>query len=128
MNGQVEVAWRTLCTVAHSLIVHARVLEVYVHFTLTYTTYHIFPVLPIKDLINEDGDPTTPHKMATGTKPSVYHLRVSFCTCVVRKATVHVETKTLNMRHQAQKEFRGIFVGIQRIKKDIVCTYPVQGR
>ena len=22
-----------------------------------YTTYHIFPVLPIKDFINEDGDP-----------------------------------------------------------------------
>ena len=24
-----------------------------------YTTDHIFPVLPIKDLINKDGDPTT---------------------------------------------------------------------
>ena len=29
-----------------------------------------------------------------------------------RKSTAHVETKTLNMRHQAQKGFRGIFVGI----------------
>ena len=73
MNGQVEVTWRTLRTVAHTLMVHARVPEVYVHFTLMYTTYHIFPVLPIKDLINEDGDPTTPHKLATGTKPSVSH-------------------------------------------------------
>ena len=32
--------------------------------------------------------------------------------CVVRKATAHIETKTLNMRHQAQKLFCGIFVGI----------------
>ena len=93
-------------------MVHARVPEVYVHFSLMYTTYHIFPVLPIKDLINEDGDPTTPHKLAIGTKPSVSHLRVLFCPCGVRKATAHVETKTLNMRHQAQKGFRGIFVGI----------------
>ena len=77
-----------------------------------YTTDHIFPVLPNKDLINEDGDPTTPHKLATGTKPSVSHLRVLFCPCVVRKATAHVETKTLNMRHQAKKGFHGIFVGI----------------
>ena len=112
MNGKVEVTWRTLRTVAHSLMVHARVLEVYVQLALMYTTYHIFPVLPIKYLINEDRDPTTPHKLATGTKPSVSHLPVFFCPCVVRKATAHVETKTLNMRHEAQKRFRGIFVGI----------------
>ena len=83
MNGQIEVTRRTLRTVAHSLRVHARVLKAYVHFALMYTTDHIFPVLPIKDLINEDGDPTTPHKLATGTKPSVSHLRVLFCPCVV---------------------------------------------
>ena len=102
MNGQVEVTWRKLRTVAHSLMVHARVPEVYVHFVLMYTTNHIFLVLPIKYLITEDGNPTTPHKLATGKKPSVSHLRVLFCPCVVCKATEHVETKTLNMRHQAQ--------------------------
>ena len=71
MNGQEEVTWRTLRTVAHSIMVHVRVLESYIHFALMYTTDHIFPVLPIKYLINEDRDPTTPHKLATGTKPSV---------------------------------------------------------
>ena len=78
MNGQVEVTWRTLRTVAHSLMVHARVPEVYVHFSLMYTIDHIFPVLPIKDLINKDDDPTTPHKLATVTKPSVSHLSFYF--------------------------------------------------
>ena len=99
MSGQVDVTWRTLRTVAHSLMVHARAPGVYIHFALMYTTDHICPVLPIKDLINEDGDPTTPHKLATGPKPSVSRLRVLFCPCVVSKATAHVETKTLNMRH-----------------------------
>ena len=93
-------------------MVHARVPEVYVHFALMYTTDHIFPVISIKDLINKDGDPTTPHKLATGTKPSVSHLQVLFCPCVLRKATVHVESKTLIMCHQTNKGFRGIFVGI----------------
>ena len=83
MNGQVEVTWRTLRAVAHSLMVHAIVPEVYVHFALMYTTDHIFPVLPIKYLINEDGNPTTPHKLETGTKPSVSNLHVLFCPCVV---------------------------------------------
>ena len=59
MNGQVKVKWIMLCTIAHSLMVHARVLEAYIHFALMYATDHIFPVLPIKDLINKDGDPTT---------------------------------------------------------------------
>ena len=68
------MTWRTLRTVEHYLMVHARVPEVYVHFALMYTTYHIFPVLPIKDIINKDGDPTMPHKLVTGTKSSVSHL------------------------------------------------------
>ena len=117
MNGQVELTWRTLRTVAQYLMVHARVLEAYINFALMYTTDHIFPVLPIKYLINKDGDPNTPYKLATGTKPSISHLRVLFCPCVVRKATAHVGTKALNMRHQAQKAFCGIFVGIPQHQK-----------
>ena len=41
MNRQVEVTWIMLCTVAHSIMVHDRVPEVYVNFALMYTTYHI---------------------------------------------------------------------------------------
>ena len=124
MNVQVEVTWRTLRTVTHSLMVHARVPEVYVHFVLIYATDHIFLVIPIKDLINEDGNQTTPHKLSTGTKPSVLHLPVLFCPFVVQKATAQVETKTLNMRHQAQKGFRGIFVKIPQHKKGYLVYIP----
>ena len=93
-------------------MVHAIVLEAYIHFALMYTTYHIFTILQIKDLINEDADLTMPFQLATCTKPSVSHLRVLFCPSVVRKATTHVGTNALNMRHQSQKDFHGIFVGI----------------
>ena len=129
MNGQVEVTWRTLRTIAHSLMVHARVPEIYIHFALIYTTDHIILVLPIKYLINEDGDPTTLYKLATGKKPSVSHLRVLFCPCVVRKATAHVETKTLNMRHQAQKGFfaESLLV-FHSIKTYTLYTCPVLER
>ena len=89
MNGQVEVTWRTLRTITHSLMIHAGFLEAYIHFALIYMTDHIFPVLPIKDLIKEDGDTTTPHKLATDTKPAVSHSKIfilsmccteSYCT------------------------------------------------
>ena len=86
MNVQVEVTWRTLRTFAHYLMVHARVPELYVHFVLMFTTDQIFPVLPIKYHINEDGKSTTPHKLATSTKPSVLHVRVLFLSMSRRKS------------------------------------------
>ena len=122
MNRQVKVTWGTLRTVAHSLMVHARVSEVYISFVLMYTTYHILMILPIKYLINEDGNPTKPFQLATGTKPSVSYLRVLFCPCVVRKATANFGKKALNMCHQAQKGFRGIFVGIPQHQKMVSCV------
>ena len=113
-----------LRTIAHSLMVHARVSEACIHFASMYTADHIFPVLPIKDLINDYGDPTTPYKLATGMKPTVSHLGVLFCPCVVRKATAHVGTKALNMRHQAQKRFRSIFIGITEHQKGYLVYVP----
>ena len=64
-------------------MVHAQVSDEYIHFALMYTIDHIFPVLPIKHLVNQDGESTTPQKLATGTKPSVSQLRVLFCPCVL---------------------------------------------
>ena len=78
MNGKVKMTQRMFHVIAHSLMVHAQVLEAYIHFALMYTADHIFPLLPIKYLINEDGDTITPFKLLTGTKSSVSYLRVLF--------------------------------------------------
>ena len=101
-------------------MVHVRVLEAYIHFTLMYTTDHIFPVLPIKYPINEYGNPNMSFKLATGTKPSVSYLHVLFFPCAVQKATAHVDKKALNMCNQAQKGFLGIFVGIPQHQKGYI--------
>ena len=53
MNRQVEVTWRTLHTITHSLMVHAQFLEACINFALMYMEDHIFLVLSIKGLINE---------------------------------------------------------------------------
>ena len=52
------------------------------------------------------------------------HLRVLFCPCVVQKSKAHIETKTLNMHHQSQKGFRGIFVGILEHQKGYLVYVP----
>ena len=65
MNGRVEVTRKNLRTITYSLMVHAIVLEAYIIFALMYTTDHIFPVLPIKYVINKESDPNTSFKLAT---------------------------------------------------------------
>ena len=64
-------------------MVHEGVSENYIHFGLMYTEDNILLVLPLKYLINEDGNTTTPFKIATGKKPSILHLRVLFYPCAV---------------------------------------------
>ena len=111
INFQVEVTWQTFLTIAHSIMVHVRVSDKYIHFSLMYITDHIFPVLTIKHLVNRYSEPNTPHKMETITKTSVSNPRVLFCPFFVRKENAHVDTKALNVCRESQKN-RVIFVGI----------------
>ena len=89
-----------------------------------YTTDNIFPVIPIKHLVNQDGEPNTPHKLATGTKPSVSKIHVLFFPFVVQNATANIDPKALNMRHKSQKGFRGIFVEIPQHQKGYLIYVP----
>ena len=50
-------------------------------------------------------------------------MRVIF-PCVVRKFTAHVDKKALNMRHQAQKGFRSICVGVTQHQKGYLVYVP----
>ena len=128
INGQVKVTWKMLRTISHHLMVHARVLEGCINFPFMYTIDHIFTGLPIKDMINADGDPTIPFKLATGTEPSVSYLCMLFCPCVVWKATANVDKKALNMHHQTQEGFRGILIGIPEHQKGYLVYIPSRGK
>ena len=68
MNGQVEVTWKILRTITHSIMVHTHFSVEYINFAFMYTSDHICYVLPINQLVNQDCEPATPHKLATGTK------------------------------------------------------------
>ena len=106
-------------------MVHVRVSDEYIHVLLMHMTDNTLPVILIKHLENQDGEPTTPQNMATGTKLSVSNLHVLFYPCVARKTTEHVDTKALKMRHQPQKVFHGIFVGIPQHKKGYLIYVPI---
>ena len=60
----------------------------------------------------------------TSADSGITFTRVLFCPFVVRKAMAHVEQKKLNMRHQAQKGFHSIFVGIPEHQKGYLVYLP----
>ena len=107
-------------------MVHVRVLEAYIYFALIYMADHIFQVLLIKDLINEDGEPTTPFKLATGTKPSISHLPALFFSFVVKKSTANVGKKTLNMHHPSEKGFSQYLRCYNKESKMVYCLCTTQ--
>ena len=88
-------------------MVHARFSDKYIHFPLMYTTDHIFPVIPIKHLVNQYSEPNTPHKLETGQNKSLSNPCALFYPYVVLNSTSHIDTKVLNMCHQLQKGFLG---------------------
>ena len=73
-------------------MVHERVSDKYIHFALMHTTHNISLVLPINHLVNQDGEPTTPHELETGTKPLISNLRVLFFH-VLYKNQLHMLTE-----------------------------------
>ena len=112
MNNIAESTWKNIRTIAHSQINFGRVEEKFTHFALINAAHVIMPVLPLKDLVNESGEQTTSIKLMTGNKARIGHIRTLFCPVIVKKLTAQHKGKSLNMRHQPQKGFRGIFVGI----------------
>ena len=57
-------------------MMYTRVYDKYILFALVYTTNHIFTILLINHLVYKYDEPTTPHKLTTGMKPSVSNLPV----------------------------------------------------
>ena len=103
---------------------HTQISDKYIHFVLIYTPGNILHGLQIKHLLNQDGEPTTQHKMSTVTKLPVSDLHVLFCPCVVQKSTAHVDKKALKMRHWSHQGFRGVFVGIPQHQKGYLIYVP----
>ena len=121
MNGLSEVTWRQIRTIAHSLMVFARVDDSFMHHALIYAAHVIFPALPLRDLVNEKGAQATPTELMTLRKARVSKIRTLFCPCIVKKHTAQYQQQNLNMRHQLQKGFRGIFIGFP----DVQAGYEV---
>jgi hypothetical protein len=78
MNSVVEQQWQTMSQIIRSILVHARLSNHFYHFAAKYAK-DILNVLPSKNLLDHNGNPTTPYFKAFRTKPKIGNFRVFGC-------------------------------------------------
>ena len=89
---------------------HARLNRKFFYYAVKYAQY-IHDVIPVCDLLDENGLPITPYYLATGRKPAVKYFRVLGCPTVFKRYEVSSDGKRIHNKYN-QQGMRGIFVGI----------------
>jgi hypothetical protein len=100
-----EKTWQSLRKLAQSLLVPARLSDIYLYHDLLHAC-HVFNVLPLKDLVTIDGVITTPYELFVGSKPQVSHFRVFGCPCIAKKWTISVDGKPEDNNKGTQRGIR----------------------
>jgi len=98
-NHLAEQTWQTVCNIARSLLVHARLPDTFWFQAICYAV-QIFNVLPVRGLKNQAEVPSTPHEMFFGMKPCILPLRVFGCPSVIKRWVAEE-------RSQQKKEVKG---------------------
>ena len=109
-NGLVERHWGTIVKLANALLLHARLNRKFFYYAAKYAQY-IHDIIPVKNLLDAEGNPTTPYFLATGRKPAVKHFRVFGCPAVFKRYEVSDNGKRVKNKY-TQQGMRGIFVGL----------------
>jgi transposase InsO family protein len=118
-NHLAECTWQTISAMGHSLIVHARLPDTFMYHALTYAC-RIFNILPVKGLLDNDGNVCTPYELFMGEKPRINHFCVFGCPIVAKKWN----TKQSSTGKQTERGIRGIFLGLDTNQKGYVFYAP----
>ena len=108
-NGLVERHWATITKMANTMLLHARLNKKFFYYAAKYAQ-RVHDVIPVKDLIDDKGLPTTPHFLLSGSKPNVKHFRVFGCPAVFKKYEFSDKGRRTKNKF-SQQGVRGIFVG-----------------
>jgi hypothetical protein len=78
MKGICKAKWREVHNIANILLNNARLGGAFFHHAHAYAV-HIINVCPAKNVIDQDGNPTTPYQYSFQRKPSIANFRVFGC-------------------------------------------------
>ena len=98
-NGLVQRHWGTIAKLANILLLHARLKRKFFYYAAKYTQY-IYDIIPVSDLLDEHGLPTTPYYLATGHKPALKHFGGFGCPAVLPSVHIYPSMQYLmNLLH-----------------------------
>ena len=106
----VERYWGTITKMANTMLLHARLNKKFFFYAVRYAQ-RIHDVIPVKDLIDNQGLPTTPYYLLSGSKSNVKYFRVFRCPAVFKKYEFSDKGKRTKDKF-SQQGIRGIFVGL----------------
>ena len=110
MNGICEAKWREVHNTANILLNNARLGGAFFHHAHAYAV-HIINVCPAKNVIDQDGNPTTPYQYSYQRKPSLANFRVFGCPTFFKRYEPTFRNKLITYKQQLQRATRGIFLG-----------------
>jgi len=118
-NHLAERTWQTVCNIARSLLVHARLPDTFWFQAICYAA-QIFNVLPVRGLKNQEEIPSTPHEMFFGSKPCILPFRVFGCPSVIKRWVAEERSQG----KQTERGMRGIFIGFDSNRKGYLFYMP----
>ena len=110
MNGICEAKWREVHNTANILLNTARLGGAFFHHAHAYAV-HIVNSCPAKNVIDKDGNPTTPFHFSYGRKPSLNNFRVFGCPVYFKRYEPTFRNKLITYKQQLQRASRGTFIG-----------------
>jgi hypothetical protein len=134
-NGICERTWQSVRDIAFKTMVFAHVGDEFYDFAIEHA-WKVFNLLPLRDLVDENGDPCAPIGAYLGTKPKLCRLRVLFCPCVINNGKTRgpqdpddpKKPRKVNKRANcAERGTKAIHVGLPRYQNGWLCYIPSTG-
>lgn len=119
LNLLAERTWQTTLTMARALLIHVRLPDTFWYHAIIYAT-HIFNVLPIQGVKDNQDHPATPYELFFHQKPVVARFYVFGCPTVVQKWV----TKQSTQGKQTECGVWGIFIRFDANNKGFMIYCP----
>jgi hypothetical protein len=102
MNGVCKATWREVHNTANILLNNARLGSAFFHHADAYAV-HIINVCLAKNVIDQDGKPTTPYQHSFQCKPSIANFRVFGCPSFFKRFEPTFPNKLITYKQQLQR-------------------------
>jgi hypothetical protein len=110
MNSIRKAKWREVNITANILLNNARLGGAFFHHAHAYAI-HIINVCQAKNVIDQDGNPTTPYQYSYQPKPSITNFQVFGCPSFFKCYEPTFHNKLITYKQQLQCASCGIFLG-----------------